>query len=579
MGTTVQKLPVIQDIATFRSSEIWPGYGSPIVYLQGGTSLLDGSQCFYQVNLTDKTSADNGSTCLVDAGGNRWFQVTTPETVPGGLVTVPEGGTGVATLTSHGVLIGNGVSPVTTTAAGTTTTVLHGNASGDPTFGAVVLTTDVSGTLPVANGGTGVIASSGANSVVLRDANQNASANVFLDAGASTAGAGTTTTLTVASARQQTITGTLGQTFKLPDATTLPNGDAFYFNNNGSSGTLTVQNTGAGAITTVPITGYAKITLLDNSTANGTWDNHAWAPSNATWGSAGLNISGSFVLQTNATTALTVDTSQNLTMAAGKNVVTSAGGLVTGVLTNSTGLPVATGISGLGTGVATFLATPSSANLASALTDETGTGAAVFANAPTLINPVQSTAGGGAVSYTMSGEGSTTRDARRYSTDTTPPQTIVSKARGTIASATAVAQFDEIGRRVWNAYDGSAFQNPAYETVFVQAATPSSSNMESDWRVFICPASSVTPTEILRARHSSGVRAFPAMAIPAGGTAGAGFTVSSTANFGVFFGSGAPTLAAAKGSLYLRSDGTTTNNRAYINTDGSTTWTALTTAA
>jgi hypothetical protein len=70
-----------------------------------------------------------------------------------------------------------------------------------------------------------------------------------------------------------------------------------------------------------------------------------------------------------------------------------------------------------------------------------------------------------------------------------------------------------------------------------------------------------------------------ATAIPAGGAAGAGYKFSSTANFGVFFGSGAPTLSAAKGSLYLRSDGSTTNDRAYINTNGSTTWTALTTAA
>lgn len=49
-----------------------------------------------------------------------------------------------------------------------------------------------------------------------------------------------------------------------------------------------------------------------------------------------------------------------------------------GTLTSATGLPVSTGISGLGTGVATFLATPSSANLRSALTDEVGTGAAYF---------------------------------------------------------------------------------------------------------------------------------------------------------------------------------------------------------
>lgn len=60
-------------------------------------------------------------------------------------------------------------------------------------------------------------------------------------------------------------------------------------------------------------------------------------------------------------------------------------------LTNATGLPVATGISGLGTGVATFLATPSSTNLASAVSDETGTGALVFANSPTLVTPALGT--------------------------------------------------------------------------------------------------------------------------------------------------------------------------------------------
>jgi hypothetical protein len=59
-----------------------------------------------------------------------------------------------------------------------------------------------------------------------------------------------------------------------------------------------------------------------------------------------------------------------------------------GTLTNCTGLPVSTGISGLGTGVATFLATPSSANLATAVTGETGSGALVFATSPTLVTPV-----------------------------------------------------------------------------------------------------------------------------------------------------------------------------------------------
>lgn len=67
-------------------------------------------------------------------------------------------------------------------------------------------------------------------------------------------------------------------------------------------------------------------------------------------------------------------------------------------------------------------------------------------------------------------------------------------------------------------------------------------------------------------------------AIPAGGSTGAGLAVSATPNFGVFFGSGVPTLSAAQGSLYLRSDGSSTSTRMYVNTDGATAWTAVTTA-
>ena len=91
---------------------------------------------------------------------------------------------------------------------------------------------------------------------------------------------------------------------------------------------------------------------------------------------------------------------------------------------------------------------------------------------------------------------------------------------------------------------------------------------------------SVTSTGALSGTTVSGtgtVTAISGTAITAGGSAA--LLATSTASFGVFLGSGAPTIAAAKGSLYLRSDGSSTSTRLYVNSDGSTTWVAVTTAS
>jgi hypothetical protein len=202
------------------------------------------------------------------------------------------------------------------------------------------------------------------------------------------------------------------------------------------------------------------------------------------------------------------------------------------------------------------------------------TGAATFSAGVT-----QSLAGGGAISYSLGGEGSVNSVLSRYSADAVAAAATLQKARGTIASPSAVAQFDEGGRNNWNYYASGAFRTAAYDTTFMHAATPSSTDLEADRRFFLCAAGSATPTEILRARWSQGIRAFPATAVPAGGTAGLGYTLSSTTNLGVFFGSGAPTLSAAQGSLYIRTDGSSTTTRLYVNTNGATTWTNVTTAA
>lgn len=77
-------------------------------------------------------------------------------------------------------------------------------------------------------------------------------------------------------------------------------------------------------------------------------------------------------------------------------------------LTNCTGLPVSTGISGLGSGIANFLASPTSSNLATAVTDETGTvGNLVFSNSPLVTdlrtNPNTTSAGSAQLKLAVAG--------------------------------------------------------------------------------------------------------------------------------------------------------------------------------
>ena len=119
-------------------------------------------------------------------------------------------------------------------------------------------------------------------------------------------------------------------------------------------------------------------------------------------------------------------------------VAPALGTPISGVLSNCTGLPVATGISGLGTGIATFLATPTSANLDAAVTDDTGTGTLVFSNTPTLITPVIGAATG--TSLVLSSFSAVSTAAPTVASATTiAPTTPIAFVSGTTAVVTITA--------------------------------------------------------------------------------------------------------------------------------------------
>lgn len=239
-----------------------------------------------------------------------------------GTLPVANGGTGqTSTLTQYGVVYGASTTAMGITGAGTTGQVLVATTSGAPswsstipssagvssiTFGTTGLTPSspttgaitVAGTLAVANGGTGVTASTGASSVVLRDSNSNVTANSLFEGFTSVAAAGGTTTLTAASTSAYVVTGSGGQTYRLPDATTLPAGAIFSFNNNQTSGTVVVQGSTGTTLATLQSGSFVDFTLLVNSPAAGTWDTHAQAPSNVSWSTNTLDWTGSITSAT-----------------------------------------------------------------------------------------------------------------------------------------------------------------------------------------------------------------------------------------------------------------------------------------
>jgi hypothetical protein len=212
---------------------------------------------------------------------------------------------------------------------------------------------------------------------------------------------GNTTNINLGTALQEAITGSADVAFSSGDVTlTLTNSNAAQV---GRNLRLNLTGTSSGALNLIlgAEMQVEKLYLINNTLAD------AVTVKNTTGTGIAVPAGKAMFVFNNGTNVVDVVTHlSSLTLGAALPIASGGTGSTSttfvDLATNVTGtLPVAnggTGITSFGAGVATFLGTPSSANLATAVTDETGSGSLVFATSPTFVTPVLGTPTSGQLS-------------------------------------------------------------------------------------------------------------------------------------------------------------------------------------
>lgn len=209
----------IADGKTFTSSNTWIATatdGSTVAFGAGGTVLYSGSLTGYMAKVGDNAllAGATGNSCAVTATQACWTLTPAgiPSTPAAGSIFV--GSTGLfhsmdaSNIRTYGYFLGSGVTPATVA-----TGIVHSGSSFALTSSAVVLTSEVSGILPVANGGTNnaffTVSGPASSAKTYTFPNANSTMSITVASGAKALATSAISSAACSSAQTDTATGTL----------------------------------------------------------------------------------------------------------------------------------------------------------------------------------------------------------------------------------------------------------------------------------------------------------------------------------------------------------------------------------